>query len=208
MTAGQLKGDRDPLQPLLVRMLGPGAEFRDGQREAIEAVLRGERTLVVQRTGWGKSIVYWMATRVLRDRGRGPTLVISPLLSLMRNQIDAAKHLGLRPATIHSGNREEWQATREGLLSNSVDVLLVSPERLGNELSVREMARLQSFPDTFTFYSKVTTGGKARRREVPQYTQVGNAAAVDGLPHWAPAEATSRRTGRPRERVEHATRAR
>ncbi len=123
----------DPLQPLLVRMLGPGAEFRDGQREAIEAVLRGERTLVVQRTGWGKSIVYWMATRVLRDRGRGPTLVISPLLSLMRNQIDAANRLGLRPATIHSGNREEWQAAREGLRSNSVDVLLVSPERLGNE---------------------------------------------------------------------------
>jgi ATP-dependent DNA helicase RecQ len=133
MTADLTPGDRDPLQPLLVRMLGPGAEFRDGQREAIEAVLRGERTLVVQRTGWGKSIVYWMATRVLRDRGRGPTLVISPLLSLMRNQIDAAKRLGLRPATIHSGNREEWQAAREGLRSDSVDVLLVSPERLGNE---------------------------------------------------------------------------
>ena len=133
MTADQPTGDRDPLQPLLVRMLGPGAAFRDGQRDAIEAVLRGERTLVVQRTGWGKSLVYWMATRVLRDRGRGPTLVISPLLSLMRNQIDAAKRLGLRPATIHSGNHEEWQAAREGLRSESVDVLLVSPERLGNE---------------------------------------------------------------------------
>jgi len=114
-------------------MLGPGAVFRDGQREAIEAVLRGERTLVVERTGWGKSLVYWLATRVLRDRGRGPTLVISPLLSLMRNQLDAATKLGLRASTIHSGNREEWQRARDGLRDGSVDVLLVSPERLGNE---------------------------------------------------------------------------
>ena len=114
-------------------MLGPGAVFRDGQREAIEAVVRGERTLVVQRTGWGKSLVYWLATRVLRDRGRGPTLVISPLLSLMRNQIDAAGALGLTAATINSGNRDEWARAETGLRAGSVDVLLVSPERLGNE---------------------------------------------------------------------------
>jgi len=125
--------DRDPLQPLLERMFGPGAAFRDGQREAIEAVIRGERTLVVQRTGWGKSLVYWLATRVLRDRGRGPTLVISPLLSLMRNQIEAAKGLGLRAATINTGNLGEWQSARDGLVLGVVDVLLVSPERLGNE---------------------------------------------------------------------------
>ena len=124
--------ERDPLQPLLERMLGPGAAFRDGQRDAIEAVLRGERTLVVERTGWGKSLVYWLATRVLRDRGRGPTLVISPLLSLMRNQVAAAGALGLRAATINSGNREEWEGARRALRDGSVDVLLVSPERLGN----------------------------------------------------------------------------
>ena len=123
----------DPLQPLLEQMLGPGAEFRDGQREAIEAVLRGERTLVVQRTGWGKSLVYWLATRVLRDRGRGPTLVISPLLALMRNQVAAAARLGLRAQTINSGNREEWQDARRGLEHGDIDVLLISPERLGNE---------------------------------------------------------------------------
>jgi len=123
----------DPLQTLLERLLGPGAEFRDGQREAIEAVLRGDRTLVVQRTGWGKSLVYWIATRVLRDAGRGPTLVISPLLSLMRNQIHAATALGVRAATINSGNTDEWQAARTGLIDGSVDVLLISPERLGNE---------------------------------------------------------------------------
>ena len=123
----------DTLRPILERMFGVGAAFRDGQREAIEAVLRGERTLVVQRTGWGKSLVYWLATRVLRDRGRGPTLVISPLLSLMRNQIGAATALGLRASTIHSGNREEWQDARQGLEAGIVDVLLVSPERLGNE---------------------------------------------------------------------------
>jgi len=114
-------------------MLGPGAAFRDGQREAIEAVLRGERTLVVQRTGWGKSLVYWLATRVLRDRGRGLTLVISPLLSLMRNQIQAAERLGLTALTINSGNRDEWDAARGALAGGAADVLLISPERLGNE---------------------------------------------------------------------------
>ncbi len=125
-------GGSGTLQGLLEQMFGPGATFREGQREAIEAVIRGERTLVVQRTGWGKSLVYWMATRVLRDRGRGPTLVISPLLSLMRNQISAANALGVRAATIHSGNTEEWAEARKGLEEGTIDVLLVSPERLGN----------------------------------------------------------------------------
>ena len=123
----------DILHQLLQQMFGPGAQFREGQREAIEAVLRGERTLVVQRTGWGKSLVYWIATRVLRDRGHGPTLVISPLLSLMRNQIQAATALGLRAATINSGNQAEWAAAQAGLSDGSVDVLLISPERLGNQ---------------------------------------------------------------------------
>lgn len=125
--------DTDVLQAWLERMFGPGATFRDGQREAIEAVLRGERTLVVQRTGWGKSLVYWLATRALRDRGRGPTLVISPLLSLMRNQIGAAAALGLEATTINSGNQDEWREARRGLETGTADVLLVSPERLGNE---------------------------------------------------------------------------
>ena len=78
-------------------MLGPDATFRDGQREAIEAVVEdGARALVVQRTGWGKSLVYWIATRVRRDAGHGPTLIISPLLALMRNQIAMAARIGLR----------------------------------------------------------------------------------------------------------------
>ena len=81
-----MKTSTTPLDDHLRTMLGPDAEFREGQREAIEAVLGdGQRALVVQRTGWGKSLVYWIATRVRRDRGHGPTLIISPLLSLMRN---------------------------------------------------------------------------------------------------------------------------
>jgi ATP-dependent DNA helicase RecQ len=115
-------------------MLGPEAEFRDGQREAIEAVARdGQRALVVQRTGWGKSLVYWIATRVRRDDGHGPTLIISPLLALMRNQIAMAERLGIRAATIHSGNVEEWDAVHQGLAADAIDVLLISPERLANE---------------------------------------------------------------------------
>ena len=122
----------DPLQAWLERMFGPGAAFHDGQREATEAVIRGERVLVVQRTGWGKSLVYWLATRVLRDRGAGPTLVVSPLLSLMRNQIAAAERLNLTAFTINSSNRDTWEQARTALAAGEVDVLLISPERLRN----------------------------------------------------------------------------
>src|SRR4051812_41589085 len=85
------------------------AEFRPGQWEAIEALLNRERLLVVERTGWGKSIVYFLATRLLRDRGAGCTLLISPLLSLMRNQIEAARRIGIRAETINSSNSDEWR---------------------------------------------------------------------------------------------------
>jgi len=115
-------------------MLGPEAMFRDGQREAIEAVVGdGRRALVVQRTGWGKSLVYWIATRVRRDRGHGPSLIVSPLLSLMRNQISMAGRLGLNAVTINSGNVGEWRAIEESLGRDEIDVLLISPERLANE---------------------------------------------------------------------------
>jgi ATP-dependent DNA helicase RecQ len=123
-----------PLTAHLQAMLGPDAEFREGQREAIEAVIGdGSRALVVQRTGWGKSLVYWIATRVRRDEGRGPALIISPLLALMRNQIAMAARLGLRAATINSGNVGEWREIEERLGRDEIDVLLISPERLANE---------------------------------------------------------------------------
>ena len=94
---------------LLRRALGsPTASFRDGQWEAIDALVnRQERLLVVQRTGWGKSSVYFIATRILRDRGRGPTLIVSPLLALMWNQIVAAERLGIRALTINSNSRAD-----------------------------------------------------------------------------------------------------
>ncbi|MGK2849340.1 MAG: RecQ family ATP-dependent DNA helicase, partial [Candidatus Limnocylindrales bacterium] len=130
----------DDLTRHLQAMLGPEAAFRDGQRTAIEAVIAdGHRALVVQRTGWGKSLVYWIATRVRRDQGHGPTLIISPLLALMRNQIAMAGRLGLRAATINSGNVEEWDATHQGLAADAIDVLLISPERLANERFTRDI---------------------------------------------------------------------
>src|SRR6266404_4721309 len=124
---------REKARALLQQMLGPDAEFRDGQWEAIDLVAnRRQRLLVVQRTGWGKSIVYFLAAKILRDTGAGPVLLISPLLALMRNQILAAEKLGIRAATIHGENREEWAQVEAGLQANEVDVLMVSPERLGN----------------------------------------------------------------------------
>jgi len=112
----------------------PDAEFRESQWEAIRTVVEDRsRALIVQRTGWGKSMVYFLATRLLRDEGRGPTLLISPLLSLMRNQIDAAERIGINAVTINSTNEEEWQDVEAKLSEGSVDILLISPERLAND---------------------------------------------------------------------------
>ena len=119
---------------LLRSMLDSHADFRPGQWEAIEAVaIRRKRALIVQRTGWGKSLVYFLATKLLREQGSGPTLLISPLLSLMRNQIEMAARIGIRAHTIHSANREEWDSVEAALKENACDVLLISPERLNNE---------------------------------------------------------------------------
>jgi len=119
---------------LLKELTGePEAQFRDGQLEAIEACVESrDRVLLVQRTGWGKSAVYFIATQILRDRGSGPTLLFSPLLALMRNQTLAAKRMGLKAETLNSGNRSEWGRVEELIRSNEIDLLLISPERLAN----------------------------------------------------------------------------
>lgn len=108
-------------------------EFHSNQWEAVEALLRRERLLVVERTGWGKSMVYFLATRLLRERGAGCTLLISPLLSLMRNQIEAARRIGVRAETVNSANVDDWPPILAALRQNLVDVLLISPERLAND---------------------------------------------------------------------------
>ncbi|MGZ6752244.1 MAG: RecQ family ATP-dependent DNA helicase [Nocardioides sp.] len=109
------------------------ARLRDDQWTAIEALAVGHRrALVVQRTGWGKSAVYFVSTLLLRAAGAGPTVIVSPLLALMRNQIEAAERAGIRAVTINSTNMEEWEPTQEAIRAGEVDVLLVSPERLNN----------------------------------------------------------------------------
>ncbi|HKW77060.1 MAG TPA: RecQ family ATP-dependent DNA helicase [Terriglobales bacterium] len=112
----------------------PKAIFREGQEEAIRHIVEGRsRLLVVQKTGWGKSFVYFIATKLLREQGAGPALLISPLLALMRNQIEAATRMGVRAATIHSDNQEDWDEIEGQLRRGEVDILLISPERLDNE---------------------------------------------------------------------------
>lgn len=110
------------------------ANFHDDQENAIRHVVEGRgRLLVVQKTGWGKSFVYFIAAKLLREQGAGPALLISPLLALMRNQIAAAKRMGVRALTINSENKEEWEAVEAQLARDEIDILLISPERLANE---------------------------------------------------------------------------
>jgi ATP-dependent DNA helicase RecQ len=118
---------------LLRELAGDGAQFREHQLEAIRDLVDDRaRVLCVQRTGWGKSAVYFIATALLRERGAGPTLIVSPLLALMRNQIAAARRLGIRAHTVNSTNRDAWQEISALLDADAVDLLLISPERLNN----------------------------------------------------------------------------
>ncbi|MHC0428749.1 RecQ family ATP-dependent DNA helicase [Streptomyces sp. O3] len=127
---------RTAADAVLARLVGDQtgrARLREDQWRAIEAlVAEKRRALVVQRTGWGKSAVYFVATALLRERGGGPTVIVSPLLALMRNQVEAAARAGIRARTINSANTEEWDSVQAEVAAGEVDVLLVSPERLNN----------------------------------------------------------------------------
>jgi ATP-dependent DNA helicase RecQ len=128
------------LELLRLSTQNPTAAFRDGQAAAIAHVVDGRgRLLVVQRTGWGKSSVYFIATKLLRERGMGPAILISPLLALMRNQIAAAERMGVRAVTLNSENRAAWDEVEARLARGEVDILLISPERLANEHFRREI---------------------------------------------------------------------
>ncbi|MFG2333473.1 RecQ family ATP-dependent DNA helicase [Streptomyces sp. NPDC048604] len=140
MTHAARPEDRDSLRAaadsVLARLVGDAtgtARLREDQWRAIEALVADRRrALVVQRTGWGKSAVYFVATSLLRERGSGPTVIVSPLLALMRNQVEAAARAGIHARTINSSNTEEWETIQAEVAAGSVDVLLVSPERLNN----------------------------------------------------------------------------
>jgi len=122
----------DP-EALLCQLAGDaGARLRPGQREAVDALVAGRRVLLVQRTGWGKTAVYFLATALLRAQGRAPTLLVSPLLALMRNQVEAAQRMGLVVESLTSENSAEWDRIEAALAADAVDLLLVSPERLAN----------------------------------------------------------------------------
>lgn len=125
---------------LQIAVNDPEAFFRTGQWEAIDALVnRRRRLMVVQRTGWGKSLIYFLSTRIMRDRNAGPTIIISPLLALMRNQIEAARRLNICAETINSANHDQWAEIKRKVLANNVDAVLISPERLANESFIRDI---------------------------------------------------------------------
>nr|WP_035120589.1 RecQ family ATP-dependent DNA helicase [Corynebacterium freneyi] len=131
--SGHAPATRREAVELLQGLAGPGTSLRDDQWVAIDGLVnRRERMLVVQRTGWGKSAVYFIAAKLLRRRGRGASVIISPLLALMRNQVAAARRAGIVAETVNSANMTEWDDIQRRVAAGQVDVLLVSPERLNN----------------------------------------------------------------------------
>jgi ATP-dependent DNA helicase RecQ len=118
---------------VISKIAGPTSKPKNDQLEAVfKLLVDNRRTLVVQPTGWGKSAVYWIAATAVRRAGSGPVIVVSPLLALMRNQVESAKRAGLRAETLNSGNSDDWNQIESRLLANETDVLFVSPERLAN----------------------------------------------------------------------------
>jgi ATP-dependent DNA helicase RecQ len=177
--------DDVPLALLRQLTANPAAVFRDGQREAIEALaVRRERVLMVQRTGWGKSAVYFVATAMLRRAGRGPTLLVSPLLALMRNQVAAAQRLGIRAATINSGNTDEWDEVHELVRDGLLDVLLVSPERFANREFVERWMPLIGSSTGMLVIDEVHCISDWGHDFRPHYRRIGR--IVEGLPSGIP----------------------
>lgn len=126
---------------ILQNAYGKDAQFRDGQLESILAVLNKKKILVIQKTGWGKSVVYFIATKILREEGAGPTIIVSPLLALMKNQVVSAQKLHMQVATINSDNREEHRRIYANLAN--YDAIIVSPERLSDEAFMDNLANLR-----------------------------------------------------------------
>src|SRR5918998_947893 len=174
---------RAALERVVRAMAGPDAAPRPDQLTAVEELVdHRRRVLVVQATGWGKSAVYWAATAALRDSGAGPTLVVSPLLALMRDQIAAAGRAGLRAATVNSTNVDDWDEVMGDVRAGRIDVLLVSPERLANPSFARQLPDLLAATGPRRGVSPppppLTTGGGPACPPPP----VGNCAVAAGCP--------------------------
>src|ERR1700749_138720 len=130
MPPGSLRAEAESC---LQALAGPDARLREDQWTAIRALVEDHvRALVVQRTGWGKSAVYFTATALLRARGASPSVIVSPLIALMRTQIGAAGRAGIQARTVNSANTDDWDQIYAEIAAGAVDVLLVSPERLNN----------------------------------------------------------------------------
>lgn len=171
-------------------LAGPQARPRPEQIAAVQAVVANrQRTLLVARTGFGKSAVYFSATRMLRDRGWGPTIVVSPLLALMRDQVAAANRLGLRAVTINSSNIEGWAETEERINNDEIDLLLIAPERLANagfRKRVFDALMQRSFALVCDEAHCISDWGHDFRPDYRRLRQL-----LDDLPSWTPVLATT-----------------
>ncbi len=174
----------------IAALAGVGATARPEQLAAVEAVVAGRRrTLLVARTGFGKSAVYFSATRMLRDRGWGPTVVVSPLLALMRDQVDAARRLGLSAETINSSNLDAWDSIEAKIQADEVDLLLIAPERLANagfRRRVFDTMRTRAFALVCDEAHCISDWGHDFR---PDYRRLRR--LLDELPDWTPVLATT-----------------
>ncbi len=174
---------------LLHDLAGPNATFREHQLEAVRDLAADHaRVLCVQRTGWGKSAVYFVATALLRERGAGPTLIVSPLLALMRNQVAAAERLGLRAHTVNSTNRDAWTEIQAHLEADDVDLLLISPERLNHPQFRSQMLPVFASASACSSSTKRTASPTGATTSAPTTAASATCsnASPSGSPYCAP----------------------
>ncbi|MEG0370679.1 MAG: RecQ family ATP-dependent DNA helicase [Clostridium sp.] len=180
---------RDYAVSLLRKMVGENADFHEGQWEAIQSAINNKRTLVVQKTGWGKSVVYFIASKLLKEKRGGVSILVSPLLSLMRNQIEAAKDIGVRAVTINSENSDDWLSIERDLNNGDCDIILISPERLANkDFMDRVIPAIKGGPNMIVIDEAhcISDWGHDFR---PNYTRI--VRVIDSLPKDIPVIATT-----------------
>ena len=142
---------------LLKSIYGESASFRNGQYEAIEAALTHNRTLIVQKTGWGKSLIYFICTKIQRERGKGFTLVVSPLLALMENQLEAAERIGLNCLIVNSRTRDMRSEQIAAMIEGRVDLVLITPETLfSDDIHHNYINKNHHYVMLFFYYSNNT----------------------------------------------------
>lgn len=167
------------LESVLLELYGFNT-FRAGQREVIDAHLDGHDCVVVMPTGGGKSLCYQLPAVLRHRRGEGGTLVVSPLIALMDDQVSALNGRGIRAAAIHSGqSADDNDLALDAFECGELALLYLSPERLASPGFRQAVARCEVATIAVDEAHCISQWGHDFR---PEYAQIGEVSQALALP--------------------------